>query len=243
MDKYSAARAIFLWKDFIGAYLARYVENKNSLFYELVIIATKPLVVPVNQIHHLPMNSKDTNLTGKLLVAMPAMGDPRFEHSVVYISSHSRDGAMGLIVNKPNLNLELKTLLGHLNIPVGVSTPDVSVYFGGPVDQSRGFLLHSAEYSSDPDTLRIDADFAVTATVDVLKELSQGGGPKTSLLVLGYSGWSAGQLEVELLSNGWLICDASFELVFELAAVDKWAGALASLGVDPMLLSAQSGRA
>ena len=189
------------------------------------------------------MESENLNLAGKLLVAMPGMGDRRFSHSVVYISTHSEDGAMGLIVNKPNPKLDSKSLLDHLNIPTGPSMPDIPVHFGGPVEQARGFLLHSAEYTGDPDTLRINTDFALTATVDILKKLSEGGGPKISLLALGYSGWAAGQLEAELLANGWLICDASFEIVFGLADVDKWAMALNSLGIDPLMLSAQSGRA
>jgi len=189
------------------------------------------------------MISQNANLTGKLLVAMPGMGDPRFTHSVIYIGTHSADGAMGLIVNKPNPKLELKTLLGHLDIETGPSTPDITVHFGGPVEQSRGFVLHSAEYIGDPDTLRIGADFALTATIDILRDLSQGNGPNTSLLALGYSGWAAGQLEAELLANGWLICDASFEIVFGLVDADKWAKALGSMGIDPMMLSAQSGHA
>ena len=185
----------------------------------------------------------NSNLAGKLLVAMPGMGDPRFTHSVVYIGTHSEDGAMGLIINKPNPKLELKTLLGYLDIPTGPSTPNISVHFGGPVEQSRGFLLHSGEYMSDPDTVMINTDFAITATIEILRDLSQGSGPNTSLLALGYSGWAAGQLEAELLANGWLICDASFEIVFGLADADKWAKALGSLGIDPMMLSSQSGRA
>ena len=141
------------------------------------------------------MTDAQTTLVGKLLVAMPGMGDPRFEHSVVYISAHSEDGAMGLIVNKANAALDLKALLGHLDIPIGAFTPQVAVHFGGPVEPSRGFLLHSADYVGDPDTLRIDDRFAVTATVDAIKDLSRGLGPKTSLLALGYAGWAAGQLE------------------------------------------------
>lgn len=228
---------------FIAICIAQYGENKNSLLDDLGVRVVKPLVVVANHIHVCLMEVQDTNLTGKLLVAMPGMGDPRFEHSVVYISSHSEDGAMGLIVNKPNHKLELIALLGHLDISAGPATPEVSVYFGGPVEQSRGFLLHSVDYIGDPDTVRIDSHFALTATVDVLKELAQGTGPETCLLALGYSGWSAGQLEAELLANGWLICEASPEIVFQLANADKWAAALASLGVDPMMLSAQSGRA
>ena len=117
------------------------------------------------------MTDAQTTLVGKLLVAMPGMGDPRFEHSVVYISAHSEDGAMGLIVNKANAALDLKALLGHLDIPMGAFTPDVAIHFGGPVEPSRGFLLHSSDYIGDPDTLQIDERFAVTATVDAIKDL------------------------------------------------------------------------
>ena len=189
------------------------------------------------------MVNHNSNLAGKLLIAMPGMGDPRFTHSVVFIGTHSEDGAMGLIINKPNPKLELKTILGHLDISSGPSTPNIPVHFGGPVEQSRGFLLHSAEYMGDPDTVIISTDFAITATIEILKDLSQGFGPNTRLLALGYSGWAAGQLEAELLANGWLICDASFEIVFGLADADKWAKALDSLGIDPTMLSSQSGRA
>ena len=117
------------------------------------------------------------------------------------------------------------------------------MHFGGPVEPSRGFLLHSADYVGDPDTLRIDDRFAVTATVDAIKDLSRGLGPKTSLLALGYAGWVAGQLEAEIRANGWLICDAEFDLVFSPDNGAKWAAALASIGVDPTLLSVQAGRA
>jgi putative transcriptional regulator len=189
------------------------------------------------------MTDAQTTLVGKLLVAMPGMGDPRFEHSVVYISAHSEDGAMGLIVNKANAALDLKALLGHLDITMGAFTPDVAIHFGGPVEPSRGFLLHSSDYIGDPDTLQIDERFAVTATVDAIKDLSLGLGPKTSLLALGYAGWAAGQLEAEIRANGWLICDAEFDLVFGLNNDAKWAAALASIGVDPPVLSGQAGRA
>jgi putative transcriptional regulator len=201
------------------------------------------LVVLHFPIHGLCMMDVQTTLVGKLLVAMPGMGDPRFEHSVVYISAHSEDGAMGLIVNKANASLDLKALLGHLDIPFRAATPEVAVHFGGPVEPSRGFLLHSADYIGDPDTLRIDESFAVTATVDAIKDLSRGLGPKTSLLALGYAGWAAGQLEAEIRANGWLICDAEFDLVFNPDNDAKWAAALTSIGVDPTLLSGQAGRA
>ena len=189
------------------------------------------------------MTDAQTTLVGKLLVAMPGMGDPRFEHSVVYISAHSEDGAMGLIVNKANAALDLKALLGHLDIPMGAFTPDVAIHFGGPVEPSRGFLLHSSDYIGDPDTLQIDERFAVTATVDAIKDLSLGLGPKTSLLALGYAGWSAGQLEAEMAENSWLTVQADPDILFRSAVEERLTAAGRQLGIDIDLLSTESGHA
>ena len=160
------------------------------------------------------MTDAQTTLVGKLLVAMPGMGDPRFEHSVVYISAHSEDGAMGLIVNKANAALDLKALLGHLDIPFGAQHRRLRCILADRSSPRAGFCFIPQTISGDPDTLRIDERFAVTATVDAIKDLSRGLGPKTSLLALGYAGWAAGQLEAEIRANGWLICDAEFDLVF-----------------------------
>lgn len=183
------------------------------------------------------------NLAGKLLIAMPGMGDPRFTHSVIFLCAHSDDGAMGLIINKPAADLEFAALLGQLGIPRSPRARDIRVHIGGPVEHGRGFVLHSGDYSRAGSTLSVDARFAMTTTLDILQALADGGGPERSMLALGYSGWGPGQLEGEIGANGWLTCDASPDLVFQEACERKWAQALRSIGVDPLGLSAVAGRA
>jgi putative transcriptional regulator len=188
-------------------------------------------------------DSKPTDLTGKLLIAMPEMGDPRFDHSVVYVCAHSSDGAMGLIINKPADDVNLTDLLEQLSIDEGPDTRNIRVHYGGPVEHGRGFVLHSADYISDVSTLKVDGRFGMTATLDILEDLARGGGPNQALMALGYAGWGPNQLETELQQNGWLVCDAEPELVFATANSDKWVGALGLLGIDPLMLSASAGRA
>ena len=171
------------------------------------------------------------------------MGDPRFEKSVVFMCAHSEDGALGLIVNKPSPELEFATLLQQLDIDVGSPHRDIRVHFGGPVEHGRGFVLHSGDYDGNDSTLQVDDSFGMTATVDVLEDLARGTGPEAALLALGYSGWGPGQLEEEILQNGWLTCDASPDLVFSDNDDGKWEAALGELGIDPLLLSASAGRA
>lgn len=182
-------------------------------------------------------------LDGQLLIAMPGMGDPRFEKSVVFMCAHSEDGALGLIVNKPSPDLEFSDLLQQLDINVGPSNRDIRVHFGGPVEHGRGFVLHSGDYTSSDATLKVDDSFGMTATLDVLEDIARGTGPETALLALGYAGWGPGQLEDEILQNGWLTCDAVTELVFGAENDAKWEGALKTLGVDALTLSATAGHA
>ena len=182
-------------------------------------------------------------LTGKLLIAMPGMGDPRFEHSVVYVCSHGADGAMGLIINKPS-DLRIKTLLEQLDIPCRIPVVGKRpVRFGGPVEMSRGIVLHSADYEANLHSMRISGDFSTTATLDVLEDLASGKGPLNSILTLGYSGWGPNQLEDEIAMNGWLTTEATSKLVFDVPDEEKWEAALATLGVDPLTLSASAGHA
>ena len=183
------------------------------------------------------------NLAGKLLIAMPGMGDPRFEHSVIFICAHSDEGAMGLMVNKPAPDLSFGRLLDQLGIPMNDRAQDIRIHLGGPVEHARGFVLHSGDYGGNGATMRVDERFGMTATLDILQDLATGEGPGSSLLALGYSGWGPGQLEGEILANGWLTCDATEELVFVAPNARKWEGALRSLGVDPLKLSAAAGRA
>lgn len=187
--------------------------------------------------------SDETDLTGKLLIAMPSMGDPRFARSVVLVCAHSEDGAMGLIINKPTPEVNARDLLKQLKIEPSGDMAPIRVHFGGPVEHGRGFVLHSAEYDVDGATLQVDDAFGMTATLDVLEALANGEGPRESLLALGYSGWGPGQLESELQDNGWLVADASPRLVFSQDNRGKWEAALAVLGIDPLLLSAEGGRA
>ncbi len=181
------------------------------------------------------------DLTGQLLIAMPGMGDPRFEHSVVFMCSHGEDGAMGLIVNKP-ADVKLAELLGQLEID-GSSSVDAPVFYGGPVETARGFVLHSSEYASKLYTMDVPGGFGMTATLDVLEDIAQGRGPAKSLMMLGYAGWGPGQLEGEIGMNGWLTTEATQGLVFGVESAAKWSAALESLGVDPLTLSASAGRA
>jgi putative transcriptional regulator len=185
----------------------------------------------------------DIDLTGKLLIAMPGMGDPRFDRSVVFMCAHSPEGAMGLIINKPTGDLRLKDLVAQLEIGDGSCARDRGVYFGGPVEPGRGFVLHSSDYTSEISTLAVSDVFGMTATLDVLEELAAGKGPECALMALGYAGWGPGQLESEILSNGWLTCEASLDLVFGGSDAGKWSAALKTLGVDPLSLSAAAGRA
>ncbi len=183
-----------------------------------------------------------TNLTGQLLIAMPGMGDPRFAGSVVFLCDHSAKGAMGLIINKPVEEPSFAEMVGQLGIEA-IRPPAIPVLFGGPVETGRGFVLHTAEYGTDGNTMRIASEFGMTATLDVLEDMAHGGGPKDAVMALGYAGWAPGQLEAEIGENGWLTCAATTELVFSDDMDGKWEAALATLGVSPLMLSAEAGRA
>lgn len=183
------------------------------------------------------------DLTGSLLIAMPSMSDLRFSQSVVYLCDHSSKGAMGLIINKPAADMSFQELLEQLEIEPAADVSDVTVFFGGPVETGRGFVLHSTEYESDLRTLRVQDGVALTPTLDVLEDIAAGRGPERVMMMLGYSGWGPGQLEGELAQNGWLTHPATPELVFNVPALDKWAQSLELMGVDPAVLSVAAGTA
>jgi putative transcriptional regulator len=191
------------------------------------------------------------SLTGQLLVAMPQMEDPRFEHSLVYLFAHSGDdGAMGIIINKTIQDITADEVYAELKI--GAAPPDHPsdrpprrlrpVYFGGPVEPGLGFVLHSTDYREEATSV-IEGDFALTTTFDILRAMSGGGGPRHALLALGYAGWGPGQLEAEIQANGWLLVAADPGLVFEADDDSKWQRALAKLGVKPEMLSGSAGQA
>jgi len=189
------------------------------------------------------MNDDIDFLDGKMLVAMPSMGDPRFERSLIYMCAHSDDGAMGLIVNKPAHELTFPDLLKQLDIETSDRKSSPPIYVGGPVEHGRGFVLHSGDYNAEGSTMRVTDGFGMTATIDILKDIALGQGPRHALLALGYAGWGPGQLEDELRMNGWLICDADEALIFATDPAKRWDAALAQIGIDPRLLSSEGGSA
>jgi putative transcriptional regulator len=185
---------------------------------------------------------------GDLLVAMPGIGDPRFDRTVIYLCSHSPKGAMGLIINKRMKELTFKGLLDQLELDPGSgegmgACGDRPLYTGGPVEPGRGFVLHSSDYTQDDSTLQVSGDVALTATIDILKAMANGDGPDKTLVALGYAGWQPGQLDRELSQNGWLTATATREILFDTPDERKWPKALASLGIDVSALSSDAGHA
>jgi putative transcriptional regulator len=189
-------------------------------------------------------------LDGQMLIAMPTMGDDRFARSVIYICAHSSDGAMGIIVNQPAANISFADLLVQLDV-VGKSdliqlpptAGGVKVLKGGPVETSRGFVLHSSDFFIENSTLPIDDGICLTATLDILKAIAHGKGPHSAVLALGYAGWAPGQLENEINANGWLHCAADLDLVFGQDVEGKYSKALKKIGIDLGMLSSEAGHA
>jgi putative transcriptional regulator len=182
-------------------------------------------------------------LEGKILIAMPGMPDPRFEKSVIFMCAHSEDGAMGIIINRTVEGLSLRELLQKLELETSPNMPDLPVFFGGPVETGRGFVLHSPDYRGDDSTLAVTEDVSLTATLDTLSAIGKACGPRQSLFALGYAGWGPGQIETEIRANGWIHCDSDPQLVFEAALEKKWTLALRKLGIDISSLASQSGQA
>ncbi len=181
-------------------------------------------------------------LQGKLLLAMPGMGDPRFDRSVVYMCTHSDEGAMGLVVNKLADYISFPELLEQLDIDVPGAPEQTIVHAGGPVEAGRGFVLHSIDFLQDT-TLEVTDHIGLTATVDILKAIAAGSGPEHSLLALGYAGWMRGQLENEIQQNGWLHVDADDDILFHADLDRKWPLSMAKLGIDVSQLSSDAGHA
>ncbi len=194
--------------------------------------------------------NESSYLDGQLLVAMPGMTDERFARAVIYVCAHSPEGAMGIILNRPATSVTMSDLLVQLEIvpemerihlPEQVSRMQVLV--GGPVETSRGFVLHSPDFHISQSTLPIDDHICLTATIDILRAIARGQGPKSAVLALGYAGWGAGQLELELQANGWLNCPADTELIFNTAVEIRYEMALRGIGIEPAMLSMEAGHA
>lgn len=191
-----------------------------------------------------PVSDKTTTgyLTGQLIVAMPTMLDPRFDRTVIYLCSHTADGAMGLVVNRLFESLTFPDLLERLGIEGGPVDNEIRVHVGGPVETGRGFVLHSGDYTLDT-TLAVDGGIALTASMDILKAIATGTGPRRALLALGYSGWGPGQLESEIQANGWLHVPADEDLVFADDLGATWEASIAKIGIDMSMLSGEAGHA
>ena len=174
---------------------------------------------------------------------MPDMGDPRFDRSVILLCAHSEEGAMGLMVNHPTGEVTLADLAEQLDLDPDDGFEDMPVHSGGPVEQERGFVLHSAEYEGAISTMAVTEDIALTGTLDVLEDLAEGAGPEVAMVLLGYCGWGPGQLESEIAQNSWLIGDAPMSLIFGTPDARKWEAALKNEKISAIALSSAAGRA
>lgn len=186
---------------------------------------------------------ENDSLTGRMLIATPAIGDPRFARSVIIVCAHNEEHAMGIVVNKKMGELELSDLLDQLGIESSIALPKQAVLAGGPVDRDRGFVIHSDDYRHEEATVELSPGLGLTATKDVLEAIASDKAPHHSVLALGYAGWGPGQLEDELRANAWLTCDVSEALLFGEDLDGKWEAALKSIGVDPAMLSSLTGMA
>jgi putative transcriptional regulator len=183
-------------------------------------------------------------LTGRMLIAMPGIEDPRFERAVVFICAHNAEHAMGLTINRPVDGLTVPSLLTRLGVASTIEMPEDLVLIGGPVERERGFVLHTDDYVSTGSSMAVTEGVALTATREVLDAMaSHNRRPRRAILALGYSGWGAGQLEHEIRENVWLTCDPDEALLFGHDHDHKWSRALAKIGVSANQLSSQAGRA
>jgi putative transcriptional regulator len=190
------------------------------------------------------MTLKNANFTHQGLIAMPAMGDPRFAASVTYIVKHDDEGAVGLVINKP-LDLPLTKLLtevGSQPVITSLRQPDLPVLYGGPVNTQMGFVLHR-DGGKWNNTIDVEDGISVTSSRDVLEAIAKGTGPEDYLVALGYAGWTAGQLEREMGENAWLTCPADADLLFNVPFSQRWEASIRKLGVDPAFLASEAGHA
>lgn len=183
-----------------------------------------------------------TFLTGQLLIAMPAMEDPRFTQSVILVCAHTDEGAMGIVLNRPLAKPSFDALLQQLDVEPTPPARQIRLCEGGPVDHARGFVLHTSDWTGDG-SLPIADDLALTASLDILQEIATGGGPREGLLALGYASWGPGQLDQEMQDNVWLSAPAKHDVLFDGEYATKWRRAMAILRIDPALLSHAVGRA
>lgn len=180
-------------------------------------------------------------LTGKLLLAMPGIGDPRFERSVIAMCQHDEEGALGIGIGRIMPRMGLHALLEQFDIPTD-TVPDMPVHAGGPVEPQRGFVLHSLDWSGQG-SIDVAGLWGLTSTIDVLRAIGTEKGPKHWMVALGYAGWGPGQLDGEMQRHGWHLADGSEALLFDTPVADRWTSAFVAQGIDPRLLATDSGHA
>jgi putative transcriptional regulator len=180
-------------------------------------------------------------LSGQLLLAMPGIGDPRFEKAVIAMCVHDENGALGIGLGRIVPRISFHDLLGQLDIAPGVA-PDVPIHAGGPVQPQRGFLLHSTDWGGE-ESIQVGDRWTLTATLDILRAIAEGRGPTRWIAALGYAGWQSGQLEEELRGNGWFVTPGSDDLLYDCDVDNRWSAAFRSAGVDTRMLTADFGTA
>lgn len=180
-------------------------------------------------------------LVGQFLLAMPGIGDPRFEQAVIAMCGHDPEGAIGIGIGATIEGISLHDVLKQFDIDPG-EAPDAPVHFGGPVEPRRGFILHSLDWSGQ-DTIEVAGRWALSGTIDVLRAIAEGKGPERWLVALGYAGWGEGQLDEEMARHGWFNVRADQTLLYDTDADDRWSAGFAAAGIDPRLLTSQAGRA
>jgi len=189
------------------------------------------------------MGDQPNFLSGKLLLAMPGMSDPRFERAVIMICIHDENGAIGIGVGHKRAGITFRGLLRQLEIEPG-EAPDRAVHHGGPVEPGRGFILHSTDWGGQ-DSVQVNAEngnvFAMTGTIDILKAIAEGKGPSRWIAALGYAGWGEGQLEGEMTRHGWFAAKSNSKILFDTATDERWAAAFKAEGIDPRLLTSETG--
>ena len=219
------------------------VNTKILKFFNIknifIIIITRNIFLYLINIY---MNKKKF-LSGSFLIASPQLMDPIFYKSVIYLISHRKEGAMGIVINQPIIETKLKNICSSVtseglkeNFPI----KDIPITLGGPVDTKKGFVLHTREFK-DETTIKVGQNIFLTSNISILKSIVKGDGPKNSLFALGYAGWTPGQLESEISKNGWLVAPGNPELIFKCRIEERWNKAIKSIGINPNLLNSESG--
>jgi putative transcriptional regulator len=185
---------------------------------------------------------EESSLTGQILIAMPSLADTPFSQSVIFICAHTPEGAMGIVLNQPLAKPRFDELLDQLGVEPRPPAREIGLAKGGPVDDNRGFVLHTPDWMTDG-SLEVDGAYVLTANMDILKAIAQGNGPRSGFLALGYTGWGPGQLDDEIRRNSWLNAPADEQIVFDAEHDTKWKRALAKLRINPAMLSGEAGRA